>query len=102
MLQDEKGQRTLTALQAFLSSPLDRVLSRHAEVAPEDAALALFRSVAATVPAYRAFLAEQGVDPAGVSNFADFQALPLLTKQNYLRRHPPDVYGENDRGWFRE
>jgi phenylacetate-CoA ligase len=88
MSHAEKGQRTLAALQTFLSTPLDRVLNQHAEVAPEDAALALFRSVAATVPAYRAFLAEQSIDPAGVRSFADFQALPLLTKQNYLRHHP--------------
>jgi phenylacetate-CoA ligase len=88
MLQAEKGQRTLAALQTFLNTPLDKILSRHAEAAPEDAALDLFRSVAATVPAYRAFLAEQGIDPAGVRSFADFQVLPLLTKQNYLRRYP--------------
>jgi phenylacetate-CoA ligase len=44
--------------------------------------------VAATVPAYRAFLTEQGVDPAAVRTVDDFKALPLLTKDNYLRRHP--------------
>lgn len=59
--------------------------------APEDgaeAALALFHEVAARVPAYRAFLAERGIDPAGVRTAADFARLPLLTKDDYLRRHP--------------
>lgn len=39
------------------------------------------------VPAYRAFLVEQGlpVDPARFTDFAD---LPLVTKENYLRRFP--------------
>ena len=88
MRQEEKGQRTLTALHTFLAMPLDRVLSEHAKSTPEDAALALFHSVAATVPAYRALLAEQDINPAAIRSFADFQALPLLTKQNYLHRHP--------------
>ncbi|HEY2763695.1 MAG TPA: phenylacetate--CoA ligase family protein, partial [Pseudonocardiaceae bacterium] len=43
--------------------------------------------VAAGVPAYRDFLAEHDVDPAAVREMADFRALPLLTKANYLRRH---------------
>ncbi|MBO2452357.1 phenylacetate--CoA ligase family protein [Actinomadura barringtoniae] len=52
---------------------------------PEQAALALFRHVAATVPAYAAFLAEQGIDPARVTGLAE---VPLTTKANYVRRHP--------------
>ncbi|GAA2615120.1 phenylacetate--CoA ligase family protein [Dactylosporangium fulvum] len=51
-------------------------------------ALALFHEVAASVPAYRAFLAGHGVDPAAVRTPADFAALPLLTKDAYLRRYP--------------
>ena len=54
----------------------------------EQRALALVRTVAATVPAYRAFLDERGVDPERVRTFDDFRALPLLTKDNYLRRYP--------------
>ncbi|WP_051808201.1 phenylacetate--CoA ligase family protein [Actinoplanes subtropicus] len=52
------------------------------------AALALFREVAERVPAYRALLAEHGIDPAGVRTAEDFARVPLLTKENYLRRHP--------------
>ena len=52
----------------------------------------LFHQVAATVPAYRAFLAEHRVDPARVRTFDDFARLPMATKDNYTRRHPlPDL-----------
>ncbi|GAB2803991.1 phenylacetate--CoA ligase family protein [Streptomyces daliensis] len=50
--------------------------------------VALFRRVAASVPAYRAFLAEHGVDPAGVRTMADFRRLPLLDKASYHQRYP--------------
>lgn len=48
----------------------------------------LFHSAAAEVPAYRAFLAEQGIDPAAVTSLAQFAQLPLLDKANYTRRYP--------------
>ena len=52
----------------------------------------LFHRVAGSVPAYRAFLAEHGVDPGEVRTFADFERLPLLTKDKYHRRYPlPDL-----------
>src|SRR5947209_5807856 len=71
-----------------LGRGLDEVLGRPAVGDAERRALELFESVAATVPAYRAFLAEHGVDPAAVRDIGDFWALPLLTKDNYLRRYP--------------
>jgi phenylacetate-CoA ligase len=53
--------------------------------------LALFQDVAATVPAYGRFLRECRVDPARVTTLDDFRALPLVTKENYLRAYPlPD------------
>lgn len=76
------------ALEQFLASGLDDVLARPTAGDAERRALALFASAVATVPAYRAFLAGHGVDPAGVRTFADFRRLPLITKDNYLRRHP--------------
>src|SRR5262249_59662371 len=51
-------------------------------------ALALFHEAPGSVPAYGHFLAEQGIDAARVRSPQDFQALPLVTKQNYLTRHP--------------
>ena len=50
-----------------------------------DEPMELFRSVAASVPAYREFLAERGIDPAEVTDFAE---LPMLDKDSYHRRHP--------------
>src|SRR5262249_14835252 len=55
-------------------------------------ALALFQNAAATVPAYAAFLREHGIDPAGVQSTVDFDRLPVVTKDSYLRRHRlPDL-----------
>ncbi|HEV8711457.1 MAG TPA: phenylacetate--CoA ligase family protein [Candidatus Binatia bacterium] len=92
MVREEQTQRALVALQAFLSTPLEIVLSRHAATSPEQAVLDLFRSVVAVVPAYRAFLAEQGIDPTTIQSLADFHALPQTTKKNYFLRYPlPDL-----------
>jgi phenylacetate-CoA ligase len=55
---------------------------------PRERVVGLFHQVAASVPAYRAFLRDQGIDPGAVRTFADFQRLPLLTKENYHRRYP--------------
>ncbi|MFI0445162.1 phenylacetate--CoA ligase family protein [Actinomadura sp. 6N118] len=52
---------------------------------PEQAAVALLRHVADTVPAYAAFLAGHGVDPADVTALHD---VPVTTKDNYVRRYP--------------
>ncbi|MFE3455328.1 phenylacetate--CoA ligase family protein [Nonomuraea sp. NPDC059194] len=52
----------------------------------------LFQRTAATVPAYRAFLAERGIDPARVTTLRDFARLPMTTKDTYTRRYPlPDL-----------
>lgn len=100
MIDHRQPARAGEALQAFLSTPLDRLLthdpnqhrdrlrdpsgSRH----PAEAALGLFHEVAESVPAYRAFLAEHQVEPARIRTPADFHGLPLVTKENYLYRHP--------------
>ncbi|WP_228818786.1 phenylacetate--CoA ligase family protein [Nocardia transvalensis] len=55
---------------------------------PEEAAVRLFARVAASVPAYRTFLAEHGVDAAAVTTHADFARLPLIDKPGYLHRYP--------------
>jgi phenylacetate-CoA ligase len=48
----------------------------------------LFHDVVTSVPAYRAFLAEQGVDPATVRTVEDFHRLPMTAKGNYQGRYP--------------
>ncbi|MFJ8957944.1 phenylacetate--CoA ligase family protein [Lentzea sp. NPDC102401] len=50
--------------------------------------LDLFQHTAATVPAYRKLLRENGIDPASIRTFEDFQRLPLLDKANYHERYP--------------
>lgn len=56
---------------------------------PEDKALSLFRQIAHTVPAYAAFLAERGVDPAGITRL---DQIPLTSKDAYTRSYPlPDL-----------
>ncbi len=78
----------ITAFQAFLSTNLEKRLEQHLQVSPEGSVLKLFHSVAATTPAYRAFLKEHGIDPASIKTFEDFQELPIITKENYMRCHP--------------
>ncbi|MBB5967933.1 phenylacetate--CoA ligase family protein [Planomonospora venezuelensis] len=55
---------------------------------PRDRALELFHRVAASVPAYGAFLDEHGVDPQQVLTYQDFVRLPLTSKDAYIRRFP--------------
>ena len=80
-------QRALSALEAFLATPLEQTLAPD-RADPAGAALALFHDVAARVPAYRAFLAEHSIDPASIQSAGDFARLPLVTKASYLRRYP--------------
>jgi hypothetical protein len=76
----ERSRRVLLGLRDFYAAP---PLPAGDEDGSASAAR-LFRDVAGTVPAYREFLAEHGVDPEST----DWSAVPLLTKENYLRRHP--------------
>src|SRR4051812_29926064 len=87
-MQERQRTRVTEALDSFFSTPVEAVLSRHHTRDPRAEALALFHRVVASVPAYRRFLAEHGVAPAEVRTFADFEALPVATKQNYILRHP--------------
>src|SRR5262245_8333447 len=81
-----KAARAEHGLHAFIHTPLDELLVPL--TAAPDVALALFRDVAATVPAYASFLRDRGCDPAAVRTIADFTRVPLVTKDNYLRRFP--------------
>ncbi len=74
----------------FLATPLDGLLTpgESSDGFPET--LALFRAVAAEVPAYRALLKEHRIDPGTIATPADFARLPLLDKANYLRRFSLD------------
>ncbi|MFI9504023.1 phenylacetate--CoA ligase family protein [Nocardia sp. NPDC052566] len=50
--------------------------------------LTLFQRTAATVPAYRKFLGDNGIDPGDITDMAGFGRLPLTTKANYHQRYP--------------
>ena len=88
MLDHHRPAAVIGALDRFLRTPLDRLLAPQPEGHAEARAVALFHEVAASVPAYGAFLGEHGVDPAAVRDIAGFRRLPMVTKDNYLRRHP--------------
>src|SRR5262249_11177019 len=85
------------AYRHFFTTPLETL--READLtgparqeAGAQRALALFQAAAARVPAYRAFLAEAGCDPATIQTPADWAHVPIMDKANYLRRYPlPDL-----------
>lgn len=54
----------------------------------EEAALKLFHYAADSVPAYKKFLKEHGLKPSSIKNIDDFKRVPLMTKENYLKKYP--------------
>ena len=85
-MDSDRPGRVLAGLGSFLAAgtatPPD----------PRQQVVELFHRVAVSVPAYGAFLREHGVEPGEVRTFADFERLPLMTKENYHRRYPlPDL-----------
>ncbi|APR86133.1 Coenzyme F 390 synthetase [Minicystis rosea] len=92
MMAREQSRRVTEALASFFATPLDVVLERCQHEDPRAAALALFHDVAATVPAYQAFLAEHGVDPEAIRAPEDLRRVPPVTKASYVLKYPlPDL-----------
>lgn len=87
-MNEVRRRRYHLALDHFLETPLEDALSRHREVDPAAQALTLFHDVAASVPAYRRLLDQQGVDAATIRTPEDFRKLPVLTKQSYVLPNP--------------
>ncbi|MBW4664068.1 MAG: phenylacetate--CoA ligase family protein [Chroococcus sp. CMT-3BRIN-NPC107] len=83
----EQRQKSLKAFQDFLTISLETKLEQHLHASPQAKVLELFQEVAATVPAYKAFLAANNINPASIQTYADFQKLPLINKENYLQQH---------------
>src|SRR4051812_38796557 len=54
----------------------------------EKMAVRLFQDTAKSVPAYKAFLEENRVNPRKIKSFADLTQVPVVTKENYLRKYP--------------
>ena len=87
-MSESSSHSVLMAFQAFLSTSLDELLNSHSIATSETAMVDLFHRVVDTVPAYRSFLQTHGVNPETVRSLAEFQQLPLTTKDNYLRQYP--------------
>jgi phenylacetate-CoA ligase len=76
---------TLSALEEFFRAGPVAAVGTGEPADGSVRALELFREAAASVPAYRAFLAGHGIEPDTVGDVAQ---LPLVTKKSYLHRHP--------------
>jgi phenylacetate-CoA ligase len=57
----------------------------------ERMALDLFHDMAVRVPAYKDFLAKNHFDPRQVRSIKDFSRIPLIDKDNYLRKYPREA-----------
>ncbi|MFM6004634.1 MAG: phenylacetate--CoA ligase family protein, partial [Sphaerospermopsis kisseleviana] len=79
-----KTQKAIQELEKFVSTPLAETLEQHQKTTPQEIAINLFKTVAATVPAYKAFLATHHINPATIQTLADFQKLPVICKENYI------------------
>lgn len=53
----------------------------------EKRAIALFHEMSSRVPAYKKFLAERNFLPSSVKNMKDFKTIPVIDKDNYLRKY---------------
>jgi phenylacetate-CoA ligase len=85
-LDRERARRVGEAFSRFVATPLDEAITPDTDAA--DAAVALFRTTAESVPAYRDFLTKHGVSADSVRTQSDFARLPVMTKQNYVLAYP--------------
>lgn len=79
------GKRTLSAdtLAALFCKKNSSAFTKDSE----ERTLALFHEMAQRVPAYKAFLARNQVDPHTIKTFQDLQSVPPTDKENYLKLH---------------
>src|SRR5262245_11135534 len=87
-MDHDRAAKALAAQQQFVARDLGQRLTDHANHEPTPHLLELFERTRASVPAYAAFLAEQGVPSTQVRSLEDFCRLPLTTKENYHHRFP--------------
>ncbi|MEZ5831586.1 MAG: hypothetical protein R3D05_10425 [Dongiaceae bacterium] len=83
-----------SAFDQFLKADLNDLLASGESGDGFPEALALLRRVTEGVPAYGAMLKAAGLSPADIHDAADFAKLPLLNKDNYVRRFPMDALVE--------
>jgi phenylacetate-CoA ligase len=87
MLTDRRT-RALAAYRAFARTRLSTLLDAHASADPRPDVLAFVRATARDVPAYGEFLRAHGIDGSGIRALEDLEALPPLTKENYVQAYP--------------
>ncbi len=75
-------------LNSILSTDLNVKLNRVNTDNLERHVLDLFYETALTVPAYKKFLAENNIDASSIQSFKDFQKLPFINKDNYIKKYP--------------
>ena len=85
-MRQATAQRASEAFQEFTSTALDDLLRPRADATAS--VLELFHTTAASVPAYRAFLSEHHINASAIQTLEEFQQVPLVTKDNYVLRHP--------------
>ncbi|MGH6894198.1 MAG: phenylacetate--CoA ligase family protein [Dongiaceae bacterium] len=78
----------ISAFEHFLHSSLDDLLAPGESGDGFTEALGLLRRAADKVPAYGAMLRAVGLSPDDIHDSSDFAGLPLLNKENYVRRFP--------------
>ena len=78
-------KQSLLAYSHFLNTSLEKTIQQSLAADTESAILALFKSVETSVPAYREFLAEHNISSAQIQTREQFNTLPLITKENYIR-----------------
>ncbi|AFZ34715.1 hypothetical protein Sta7437_1144 [Stanieria cyanosphaera PCC 7437] len=88
MISESQKKRSLLAWQTFLNTSLEKQIQQSLQSDADKQILDLFHEVANTVPAYQAFLKENQIEPQSIQTLADFQNLPLLTKENYIKKYP--------------
>jgi phenylacetate-CoA ligase len=76
-------RRDLSPIARFVELDLDAELARRARTDPSAWRLELARETARTVPAYRRFL-----DEHGIGEITSWDALPVATKESYVKRYP--------------
>ncbi|HBR76066.1 MAG TPA: phenylacetate--CoA ligase, partial [Cyanobacteria bacterium UBA11159] len=85
-MKEAQQKRVITAFEKFITTPLETRLKN--SIYPTANILSLFHSVATTVPAYQGFLKKNNIESSAIKTLEDFQKLPLISKENYLRRYP--------------
>lgn len=84
MADIEPNDRNARKILSLIRTKKDSFWSREREQRP----LRLFHEAARRVPAYKDFLKKNHVNPEKIKTFKDFELLPSVDKNNYLRKYP--------------